>query len=271
VKNEIVVGYDGSTSSLAAMEWAAAEADLRGARLRIVTCGRSAEPSGTNGGASDPAAELRRRHPQVSCEWTHAVGPPREVLVAESESADLVVVGKTGSGAVKLLVLGSVANSVVRRSACPSVLVPASFADRAATHRIAVGFDGSPSSREALDWAIAEATVRSSELVLLRAWSYSYDGPARDSADAVDAARVAAGAQLDEAVATTRTSAPGITVRGHLVEATACDALLDESESVDLLVVGSRGRSGLRSALLGSVAHAVTEHATCPTVVLRAR
>jgi nucleotide-binding universal stress UspA family protein len=270
VRNEIVVGYDGSASSAAAAEWAAAEAVARSAHLRVITCTRNAEGQHPGTRCCGDRAELRRRYPGLSCEWVPLVGPPREVLVTESERADLVVVGKTGAGAVKMLVLGSVANSVVRRSKCPSVLVPAESVGRPSTHRIAVGIDGSPASRQALGWAVAEATVRGGELVLVHAWSFAYDGPVRESADAVDAARASAAAMLDEVVAATRDSADGFTVGGLLVEGTACDALLDQSESVDLLVVGSRGRSGLRSTLFGSVAHAVTEHATCPTVVVRA-
>lgn len=90
-----------------------------------------------------------------------------------------------------------------------------------------------------------------------------------ESAEARDDACAHAGELLDALVCATRERANGFTVKGVLVEDAASAALLDQGESVDLLVVGSRGRGGLRSMLFGSVAHAMTEHATCPTVVLR--
>jgi nucleotide-binding universal stress UspA family protein len=58
-------------------------------------------------------------------------------------------------------------------------------------------------------------------------------------------------------------------VQGKLVHGGATQSLLDESETADMLVVGSRGRGGFRSMLLGSVAHALSAHARCPVVVVR--
>lgn len=56
---------------------------------------------------------------------------------------------------------------------------------------------------------------------------------------------------------------------GELAEGSATQALLDAAEQADLLVVGSRGRGGFRSMILGSVAHAVSAHASCPVAVVR--
>jgi nucleotide-binding universal stress UspA family protein len=54
-----------------------------------------------------------------------------------------------------------------------------------------------------------------------------------------------------------------------LVEGGAVQALLDAGETAALIVVGSRGRGGFRTMLLGSVAHRVAGHAACPIVVAR--
>ena len=44
--------------------------------------------------------------------------------------------------------------------------------------------------------------------------------------------------------------------------------LLETAKGADLIVVGSRGLSAAKAAVLGSVSHQVTLHATCPVVVI---
>jgi len=287
MKNRIVVGYDGSVPSAAAVNWAAAEAVRRQAALFVLSCYSS--PVGvdwisgaaaavtydigeiervTLGSADAMAAEIRRRHPELRCEGRAVFGAPRDVLVDESAGADLMVVGKTGGGAVKALFMGSVANAVVRRSSCPTVVVPACSTAREETGEIVVGVDDSPASDAALAWALDEASLRGADLVVAHAWSYVYTGAAIASAQARDIMCVDARSTLDRIVTAASTRATGCSVRGRLVEDSPSAALLDEGADADLLVVGSRGRGGLRSMLFGSVAHAVTEHAPCPTVVI---
>jgi len=53
------------------------------------------------------------------------------------------------------------------------------------------------------------------------------------------------------------------------VEGDAGDALVAESASAELVVVGSHGRSGLKAAILGSVSRHVVDHAACPVVVVK--
>ena len=293
VGSRIVVGYDGSASSVSAATWAAEEAVARDAPLSILSCAVMPVGIGWAAGAAAVvedgwtfveraateqaealAVQIRRAHPTLRGSIDVRVGAPREVLVDASHDAALLVVGKTGAGAVKTLILGSVANSVVRRSACPSVLVPAGAVHRrhagdgVSRGRIAVGVDGSPQSDAAIAWALDEAAARKSEVVLVQAWSFSYPGPVVESGAAHDAAAKEASRILDAAVAAASSRRPEVPVSGRLVEDSASHALLDQAESADLLVVGSRGRGGLRSMLFGSVASAVTEHASCPTVVV---
>ena len=65
------------------------------------------------------------------------------------------------------------------------------------------------------------------------------------------------------------TRAGGAKVDGRLVEGEAAEAIIEAADGADLIVVGSRGRGGFRSLLLGSVSSAVIHHASCPTVVVR--
>ena len=90
------------------------------------------------------------------------------------------------------------------------------------------------------------------------------DLPGQLSAES-DAARMA----LDEVVSEALGSEPGIEVERKLVEGDAGDALVAESASAELVVVGSHGRSGFKAAILGSVSRHVVDHAACPVVVVK--
>jgi nucleotide-binding universal stress UspA family protein len=145
---------------------------------------------------------------------------------------------------------------------------------------IVVGIDGSDASREALRWAAQEAKLRSARLVGVHAWTFVPPQPigdpgllavpAGDLPGQLDAERHVAETVLREAEADALAVAPGIEFEQTLIEGDAAEALVAESESAELVVVGSHGRSGLRAALLGSVSRHVTSHAACPVVVVKA-
>ena len=144
---------------------------------------------------------------------------------------------------------------------------------------IVVGIDGSDASREALRWAAEEARLRSASLVAVHVWSFippqpigdpgMLAVPAGDFPGQLEAERDAASGALEAAVADARATAPGIEVEQKLIEGDPGDALVTESESAQLVVVGSHGRSGLQAAILGSVSRHVTTHAASPVVVVK--
>jgi nucleotide-binding universal stress UspA family protein len=282
----IVVGYDGSLSSADATRWAATEAEMCGAPLCVITCYSSAvavdwsygsgaityDVDDVRRAAVESSAtiidRLRAAHPTLSCTARVVSGPPREALVEASEGAELVVVGRTGAGTVKRLIVGSVAQAVVRHSRAPVVIVPRSAANRPAPGAVVVGVDGSPAAGAALAWAVGEASRRRSELVVVHAWTFSSDGPAIEFDRRRSAALADARVLLNRMLISAAGGGGNCIIRGRVVEGSAAAALLKEACSADLLVVGSRGRGGVRSVLFGSVAHAMTEHAPCPTVVV---
>jgi len=144
---------------------------------------------------------------------------------------------------------------------------------------IVVGVDGSEASREALRWAADEARLRFAELVAVHAWSFipaqpigdpgMLAMPAGDLAGQLGAESEAARGVLEAAVEEALGAEPGLEIEQKLVEGDAGDALVAESESAELVVVGSHGRSGLKAALLGSVSRHVVSHAACPVVVVK--
>lgn len=278
----LTVGYDGSPPATRAVIWAADTAERDGAVLRIVSCF-------TSPGFVDPwylaipvdieqikaAAErdvaseierLRSTHPSVQVEPQVVWGKPRSELVERAVDSDLLVIGTTGAGAAESWLLGSVAHAVARCSPCPVVLVP-DLPPVAPKGRVVVGIDGSPAADRALDWAMGEADRRDAELVVVHAWQYEYmqedTAPAGRDLLRVDAART-----LDPALELARDVAR-VDVRGELIECAPAEALLNAAVEADLVVVGTRGRGGLRSALFGSVAQTVASRSCRPTVVVR--
>jgi nucleotide-binding universal stress UspA family protein len=146
---------------------------------------------------------------------------------------------------------------------------------------IVVGVDGSPASKDALRWAGEEARLRDARLVVLHAWTFvpptpigdpsMIAVPAGDLAGTLDAETAAASADLDSVIEEALGSSPGVSVEPTLVEDEAGDALVAASETADLVVVGSHGKSGFRAALLGSVSKHVVDHAKCAVVVVKSR
>jgi nucleotide-binding universal stress UspA family protein len=145
--------------------------------------------------------------------------------------------------------------------------VPSSATKR----RIVVGIDGSEAASRALRWAAEEAAERSAELEIVHVWErpqvYAPMGVGAYPIDP-ETVREAARNVLDRAVSDARALAPEVRVRDRLEEGAAGTVLVDAAHEAELLVVGSRGLSGLRRLFLGSVSQQVAHHASCPVVIV---
>lgn len=132
----IVVGIDGSAPSQRALHWALTEARLRACAVEVVHAWRLPVVGGFYAVAMEPAlAEAGARHvldTALAAEDTSGIpltahvpgGGPAERLLHAAETADLVVVGSTGKGAVRRLFLGSVSQQLAHHAPCPVVVVP---------------------------------------------------------------------------------------------------------------------------------------------------
>jgi nucleotide-binding universal stress UspA family protein len=141
--------------------------------------------------------------------------------------------------------------------------------------RVVVGIDGSPGSRAALAWAMeaAAATGATVEAVTAFAvdfyWTDPYlADPGRVDAITADTRALAAGMVGEARAAMAETGATAPDVELVVVPGPAPQHLVHQSRGADLLVVGSRGRGGVASTLLGSVALHCSAHARCPVVVV---
>lgn len=138
--------------------------------------------------------------------------------------------------------------------------------------KIVVGVDGSEQADRALRWAWDEARLRGASLHVVHAWVYPYIGPREGLHDPYTDMRVEAERTLGVIIErVTAGLPPDVPVVPVLVEGSPAGELLREARDADLLVLGSRGRGGFATLLLGSTSHQVVHHAHCPVVILRPR
>ena len=138
---------------------------------------------------------------------------------------------------------------------------------------IAVGVDGSASSKLALNWAAEQARAEGRPLTIIHAVTPTgavwMDQVGHDTRIGHETGRTTAQRLLSHAREEVEQRVPGLDVHEVLRVADPRDVLLEASDEAAMVVVGSRGRGPVRSLLLGSVGVAVTHHARCPVVVLR--
>ena len=132
---------------------------------------------------------------------------------------------------------------------------------------VLVGIDGSAGSQFATETAFAEASLRSVELVALHAW---HDGdtstmPTMEWSGLHSRAHQV----LAEGLAGWQDCYPDVKVRRIVVYNEPAHHLLNQSQSAQLLIVGSRGRGGHPGMLLGSVATGVVKAVGVPVIVAR--
>ncbi|MFC5814796.1 universal stress protein [Nonomuraea harbinensis] len=272
---QIVVGIDGSAPATAAVEWAAADARRRGLNLRIVhICeqwrhghGESEYCAGTLEAAADRARALAGG---VEVTTELLIGEVAPALIAESASADSVVIGSRGLGGFQGLVMGSVSIAVAGHAAGPVVVVRGTSP---ITHgRIVVGYDGSEHAEAAMEYAIEQARRRDAELYVAYGWTMPAYSPYAVAYNSLieDVMQEEARAARERVVPWREKNLDVRITDGHACEHPV-SLLIEASKQADLVVVGSRGRGGLAAAVLGSVSHGVLHHVICPVAVVRPR
>jgi nucleotide-binding universal stress UspA family protein len=282
VTRYVVAGVDGSAASLAAMRWAADEAEAHGHALRVVTVGPGAGSGPTASGtpsarrARPPAgrivaravAAVARDHPRLDVAAREAAGVPEEILNDSGREAELLVLATRGLGGFPGLRLGSVALGVAAGAPCAVALVPAEADADAPVPEVVVGVDAHHPDGAALDLAFDTARRREARLRAVSAWRLPapYDERTlmpveEDRADWEDQELQL----LEDALRDRRQKYPSVGVLPDLRLFGPADALVRASGSADLLIVGRGGARTSRG--LGGVAHAVAHHTRCPLIL----
>lgn len=205
-------------------------------------------------------------------------GRPASTIVSEAAlfDSDLIIVGSHDRGPLASFALGSVAAEVVDHAPCP-VLV----ARRPSLGPVVLGQDGSPGARQAEDlivkWRfLARGPVQVvSASPLVPPWYMAIDAglsPGIDGTliqEVIDERRLAS--RRAAAASVTRLLGAGIQAAGQLRDGPPVDALLDaiNETNAKLVVVGSRGNTGISRLLLGSVARGLLYRTTCSVLITR--
>jgi len=224
--------------------------------------------------ASARVAEITARGPN-EFELIVDDGTPQALILstAEERLADVIVMGSHGQTSAADALLGSVTDSVIRHAHCPVLIVRR----EERTHRIIVGTDFSDPALPALKAAADEAKRVGGELTVVHSLDLVWSAAAYPAVAFGGAPFTIPADQIKEleGVATQRLeeSLRQLNIVGETVVATgpASTALIDiaSERDADLVVVGTIGRTGLRRALLGSVAETVAKGAPCSVLVVR--
>lgn len=269
----IVAAYDGSPGAGEALRWAVREARDRGSVLTV--CLAWAPEYLELLGEASVYDLARRRGEEILAEGTRyataalgadmvrpvlARGPAARVLCERSGTAEMTVAGARGRGGIGGLRLGSVASQVATHGHGTVVIVPGHWrAANRAPGPVAVGVDQSPGSRAATQFAFREAQLHRVPLLAVCALT---DAPGRlGGAREMEAAFTREIGLLEQRY-------PGVQVLRQVAQGSPRAALLAAAGEAQLLVVGSRGRGGVRGMSLGSVAQAMLNYAQCPVVVV---
>lgn len=286
----ILVGTDFSETSQSAVTYAAHLAARNGARLHIVHVRILVEDLYEEGlpdharfqQALDRAAETNlheephRIDVEVSRQVLRGASAPAEIVAyANEHSVDLVVVGTRGRSGLAHVLLGSVAQMVVRLSPISVLVVgheEGGATPRAEFHEILCPIDFSPQSGEAFDAAIALAArhgarVRVLHVVEETTYPPFYRGSAPGWEHDLERIREHTRAEIEKM----RAGRGQVPMEVEVVEGRAARAIVDAARTrrVDLLVMGSSGLSGARGYLVGSVAERVLRTAPCPVLIVK--
>lgn len=300
----VVVGVDGSEGAGIAVDWAAAYASRHGWALKLL-CGSPPPvmmgmPDGVPAGLVDAVDSAAKGALWDAVGRAEAVAPDLTVttelihvrgsvaLVDASREAALVVVGSRGRGQVTGLLFGSTGGSVTAAAHCPVVVVHGeSDTNESETGEsdhenaagpVVLGVDGDPDHPEffanVIRFAFEEASATGAELVVLRCWEASFYGvmdPAFFEPKLMDFPAVEATekSSIEALLKPFREEFPAVRVRVEVSYGRPERALLEASKKARLIVVGSRGHSGLAGLLLGSVSRAIVHHAHAPVAVIR--
>ncbi|WP_190812897.1 universal stress protein [Saccharopolyspora pogona] len=264
----VVVGVDGSDSSITAAVWAAAEADRRRAPLHVViTNDDPARADYAEKAVQKAAAECSANRPNLAVNAEVATGHPVEVLLRQSAKAQLVVLGARGHCGFTDALLGGVSVGVATHASCPVVIVRKGVPTTVGP--VVAGVDDSTCSQEALRFAFAAAERLGTDLVVMEVWHE--EGLLAVPLTPADREQVERGIKqsLGKQTAALREEYPKVTVREVAQRGHPVAVLTDAARDACLLVVGHRGGGGFDGLFLGSVAAGVLHHAQCPVAVVR--
>ncbi|GAA2073891.1 universal stress protein [Microbacterium hatanonis] len=277
----VVVGWDGSPPSRAALEWAVAREKSGPTPGHVDVVMVADEPLADTDSeitattiAFDERAVQRLINdvsdsaPDVAIRGKVVHGFVLHALSELSQPDTLMVIGTEDRKGPRLRFDYSVGAHLPALAHGPVTIVPSTI-DPSLTG-VAVGVDGFDPSNDAVLTAAAEAARRGETLHLVHAWTKPV---LHDTLSTLDSAFVSDlegehRSILDAASNLAAAHFPTVQMKSHLVRGHAARALLDLSPSPAIIVVGNRGLSGWQRFRLGSVSHELVLNTRVPLFII---
>ena len=291
----IVAATDLSDNANAALRWAKEIANDHQAALHIVHASNLAGWStdyleidariptqvqqATQQKLDEIAQQYRQGGVQVSAEVR--IGEPCDVILttARARQADLIVVGTRGQRGLDYLLLGSTAQRVVQRATCPVLTIHPQAAEKEKPiRRILVATDFSPEAEVACQssLSLSRGEPSGTEVILMHAYLVPYElmdangfVSTNASLEQWETAQTDVEKRLERSAQSARETGTSVETLG--LEGYPPEAIIEKAREyeVDLIAMGTHGRTGLTHVLLGSTAERVIQRAPCPVLTVR--
>jgi nucleotide-binding universal stress UspA family protein len=282
---QVVVGVDGTAESLAAGEWAGAEAARRGLAVRLLNVWQapvsnvqlSPAPEALRlwqaSRVHEAAASLAQTYPGLDVTADQVSGTPMKVLLRAAEEGELIVLGSRGLSGVAGFLYGSVGMHVLSHSRVPVVMVRAlpDPADRVGGDVVlCVDLDRPADSLVA--FAFEAAATRQAPLRPVHVWNpyrmYGYSGVPLDARLEAQL-RGERERQLGALLAPWTRRYPDVKVTAGVVSGSVARTLVEAAGAgTALVVVGRRVRRATGLVHIGPVTHGLLHHASSPVAVV---
>jgi nucleotide-binding universal stress UspA family protein len=285
--NTIVVGFDESESSKAALKEASLRVREHGGRLLLVHAvffdqeefailpsqmeERIAVGKRVCRTAKHELHEAYGMNGNVESFLCEGEPPAMIVDIANEKQADLIALGTFGRKGLKRLLMGSVTSQVILNASCDVLVVKKPCSTCIGSyHSIVVPYDGSESSSKALVRACALSKIDGAEVSVL------YVIPRYEEMIdffKTDAIKKSLFQEAEKIVARAQSIAvqAGVPIKATVREGHAGEKIVEIADTMkhDLIVVGTHGWSGVNKAVMGSTAERVIAYASCPILIAR--
>lgn len=270
-RSTVVVGVDGSDSSLTAVTWGARVARRTGREL-VICHVAGPEPAGgrfesPRSGAEIVASARTLAHRVESPLRTRAVvleGQPTDRLCELTGTRDLLVLGAIGAGRLPHAPVGSVPIQAAEHSRCPVVVVRRPGSGRGGLP-VVVGVDGSEPNEPALRYAVSLARAIDTPLLAVHACARVADSV---PSGADGSGRSNGPDRVREQLASAGGLSPSTPLEQEFIYGPAARTLTEASRRAALVVVGARGGGGFSALRLGSVGLHLLMLAHCPVTIV---
>ena len=250
----IIVGIDAESASELAIEWVIRRARHTTLAVTLVTAIDSLvdDPPTARDRQLALAERIRLVHPGLDIKTELADASIHRALEERSKDADLLVIGSHRTRPIRSLLAGEVSSLIASRAHCPTVIVPDDWTP--CDGAIVVGLGMDDTSEPAMLFGVREAQRRSSILKLVHA---SLEGDSAAHREILDAA----GRRL-------RAGHPHARILEQLVNGRATDALLAESDSAELVVIGTHHHEPAVGLILGSASSHLLRRSRVPVCIV---